>query len=45
MWDGDLSKNDGWMAKTGLRTKGNSSEGGTSEVQLNISAKKILGLG
>jgi acyl-CoA dehydrogenase len=28
-----------------LRTKGNSIEGGTSEVQLNIIAKNILGLG
>ena len=45
IWDGDLSKNDGWMAKTWLRTKGNSIEGGTSEVQLNIIAKNILGLG
>ena len=45
IWDGGLSKNDGWMAKTWLRTKGNSIEGGTSEVQLNIIAKNILGLG
>jgi acyl-CoA dehydrogenase len=28
-----------------LRSKGNSIEGGTSEVQLNIIAKNILGLG
>jgi len=27
-----------------LRTKANSIEGGTSEVQLNIVAKRILGL-
>ena len=44
IWEGDLS-NDGWLAKTWLRTKGNSIEGGTSEVQLNIIAKNILGLG
>ena len=44
VWEGDRS-NDGWAAKTWLRTKGNSIEGGTSEVQLNIIAKNILGLG
>lgn len=44
VWEGD-SSNDGWAAKTWLRTKGNSIEGGTSEVQLNIIAKNILGLG
>jgi alkylation response protein AidB-like acyl-CoA dehydrogenase len=27
-----------------LRTKGNSIEGGTSEIQLNIVAKRLLGL-
>jgi alkylation response protein AidB-like acyl-CoA dehydrogenase len=27
-----------------LRSKGNSIEGGTSEIQLNIVAKRILGL-
>jgi alkylation response protein AidB-like acyl-CoA dehydrogenase len=27
-----------------LRTKGNSIEGGTSEIQLNIIAQRILGL-
>jgi alkylation response protein AidB-like acyl-CoA dehydrogenase len=27
-----------------LRSKGNSIEGGTSEVQLNIIAKRVLGL-
>ena len=32
------------LAKQWLRTKGNSIEGGTSEVQLNIIAKRILGL-
>lgn len=28
-----------------LRSKGNSIEGGTSEIQLNIISKRILGLG
>tara|TARA_B110000503_G_scaffold143139_1_gene242786 strand:+ start:5758 stop:6984 length:1227 start_codon:yes stop_codon:yes gene_type:complete len=44
IWEGAASK-DGWMPRTWLRTKGNSIEGGTSEVQLNIIAKNILGLG
>ena len=44
IWEGDISNN-GWTARTLLRTKGNSIEGGTSEVQLNIIAKNILGLG
>jgi len=42
-WEGDESR-DGWLPKTWLRTKGNSIEGGTSEIQLNIVAKRILGL-
>ena len=32
------------LAKNWLRSKGNSIEGGTSEIQLNIIAKRILGL-
>ena len=36
---GDLTTTQGW-----LRSKANSIEGGTSEVQLNIIAKRILGL-
>jgi alkylation response protein AidB-like acyl-CoA dehydrogenase len=32
------------VAKDWLRSKGNSIEGGTSEIQLNIIAKRILGL-
>jgi acyl-CoA dehydrogenase len=44
VWEGPMSR-DGQVAKTWLRTKGNSIEGGTSEVQLNIIAKNILGLG
>ena len=34
----------GELPKKWLRTKGNSIEGGTSEIQLNIVAKHILGL-
>jgi len=43
-WTGEAS-NDGKLARDWLRTKGNSIEGGTSEIQLNIVAKHILGLG
>ncbi len=42
-WDSDRS-NGGAAARTWLRTKANSIEGGTSEVQLNIVAKRILEL-
>ena len=42
-WDGERSKN-GKAARDWLRTKGNSIEGGTSEIQLNIVAKHILRL-
>jgi acyl-CoA dehydrogenase len=35
---------EGATARTWLRTKANSIEGGTSEVQLNVVAKRILGL-
>jgi len=42
-WESERS-NDGKMARTWLRTKGNSIEGGTSEVQLNIISKHILQL-
>lgn len=35
---------DGQRARTWLRTKANSIEGGTSEIQLNIISKRILGL-
>ena len=44
VWNGEAF-NGGWLPRTWLRTKGNSIEGGTSEVQLNIIAKNILGLG
>jgi acyl-CoA dehydrogenase len=42
-WTGEVSDN-GKLARDWLRTKGNSIEGGTSEIQLNIVAKHILGL-
>ena len=42
-WESERSR-DGALARTWLRTKGNSIEGGTSEVQLNIVAKRLLGL-
>ena len=42
-WDGDRSRN-GKAARDWLRTKGNSIEGGTSEIQLGIVAKHILRL-
>jgi alkylation response protein AidB-like acyl-CoA dehydrogenase len=42
-WEGKRSR-EGAAARTWLRSKGNSIEGGTSEVQLNIIAKRILGL-
>jgi alkylation response protein AidB-like acyl-CoA dehydrogenase len=42
-WDSERS-NSGKTARDWLRTKANSIEGGTSEVQLNIVAKHILGL-
>ena len=42
-WEGERT-NDGERASTWLRTKANSIEGGTSEVMLNIIAKRILEL-
>lgn len=42
-WEGERSK-DGELASSWLRTKANSIEGGTSEVQLNIIAKRVLEL-
>jgi acyl-CoA dehydrogenase len=42
-WSGPDSK-DGHLPKTWLRSRGNSIEGGTSEIQLNIVAKHLLGL-
>jgi len=42
-WDSQLSRG-GSTARSWLRSKGNSIEGGTSEIQLNIVAKHILRL-
>lgn len=42
-WAGDDYRG-GEMVRAFLRSKGNSIEGGTSEVQLNIVAKRVLGL-
>ncbi|HWP17860.1 MAG TPA: acyl-CoA dehydrogenase family protein [Burkholderiaceae bacterium] len=42
-WEGSRSQ-DGALARAWLRSKGNSIEGGTSEIQLNVIAKRILGL-
>jgi alkylation response protein AidB-like acyl-CoA dehydrogenase len=42
-WDTERSRS-GKAARDWLRTKANSIEGGTSEIQLNIIAKHILGL-
>ncbi|HEX7157274.1 MAG TPA: acyl-CoA dehydrogenase family protein [Burkholderiaceae bacterium] len=42
-WEGTRS-DEGAVARNWLRSKGNSIEGGTSEIQLNVIAKRILGL-
>ena len=42
-WEGERTR-DGKLARNWLRTKANSIEGGTSEVMLNIIAKRILEL-
>ncbi len=42
-WEGARTR-DGSQVRAWLRSKANSIEGGTSEVQLNIVAKRILGL-
>jgi alkylation response protein AidB-like acyl-CoA dehydrogenase len=42
-WDSERSHG-GKLSRDWLRSKGNSIEGGTSEIQLNIVAKHILGL-
>jgi acyl-CoA dehydrogenase len=42
-WEGERS-GQGALARDWLRSKANSIEGGTSEVQLNIISKRILGL-
>jgi acyl-CoA dehydrogenase len=43
VWEGD-DKHDGDMARSWLRSRANSIEGGTAEVQLNIIAKRVLEL-
>jgi alkylation response protein AidB-like acyl-CoA dehydrogenase len=44
-WDGDaFSDRELTTTKQWLRSKANSIEGGTSEVQLNVIAKRVLGL-
>jgi alkylation response protein AidB-like acyl-CoA dehydrogenase len=44
-WDGDgFSMDELAQARSWLRSKGNSIEGGTSEIQLNVIAKRVLGL-
>ena len=42
-WEGE-SYNGGRLSRDWLRSKGNSIEGGTSEIQLNIIAKRVLDL-
>jgi acyl-CoA dehydrogenase len=42
-WESERSRR-GEQARAWLRTKGNSIEGGTGEVQLNVVAKRILEL-
>ena len=42
-WEGEAYEG-GTLSRDWLRSKGNSIEGGTSEVQLNIIAKRVLGL-
>jgi alkylation response protein AidB-like acyl-CoA dehydrogenase len=44
-WEGDeFSARDRGETRAWLRSKANSIEGGTSEVQYNIIAKRVLGL-
>ena len=42
-WEGE-AYSEGRVSRDWLRSKGNSIEGGTSEIQLNIIAKRVLGL-
>ena len=44
-WEGeDFTEEERLICRTWLRSKGNSIEGGTSEIQLNVIAKRVLGL-
>ena len=44
-WEGpDFDEDELKITRDWLRSRGNSIEGGTSEVQLNIIAKRVLGL-
>jgi len=44
-WEGDgFSKSELQATRAWLRSKGNSIEGGTSEINLNVVAKRVLGL-
>jgi alkylation response protein AidB-like acyl-CoA dehydrogenase len=44
-WEGEgFDESELAMAREWLRSKGNSIEGGTSEIQLNVIAKRVLGL-
>ncbi|MCX6130259.1 MAG: acyl-CoA dehydrogenase family protein [Proteobacteria bacterium] len=43
-WEGEASTHDVNLTREWLRSKGNSIEGGTSEIQLNVIAKRVLGL-
>ena len=44
-WEGeDFTEEERLVCRTWLRSKGNSIEGGTSEIQLNVIAKRVLGL-
>jgi alkylation response protein AidB-like acyl-CoA dehydrogenase len=44
-WEGEGFENDELaVTREWLRSKANSIEGGTSEVQLNVIAKRVLGL-
>jgi acyl-CoA dehydrogenase len=43
LWDGD-NKGDGDLSRSWLRSRANSIEGGTSEINLNIIAKRVLEL-
>jgi alkylation response protein AidB-like acyl-CoA dehydrogenase len=44
VWEGAGEDKDRQATRDWLRSKGNSIEGGTSEIQLNVIAKRVLGL-